>query len=157
MGAKKVCVDASLVLKLVLNEPDSGVAEALFACWQAEGKTFVVPAFCPAEVDSVLRRKTVVGRRGGRLTPEQAEAAFEAAQAIPLKTVAHPKLRRRAWELARELGLPVVYDSYYLAVAELNNCEFWTADEKLARAVRPKINYLHLLNEFLPPPEDQQG
>jgi len=155
MAVNKVCIDASLVLKLVLNEPDSGVAEALFAYWQAEGYTFIAPAFCPAEVDTVLRRKTVVGRQGERLAPEQAQAAFEAALAIPLKIITHPKLRRRAWELARELGLPVVYDSYYLAVAELNNCEFWTADEKLARAVRPKINYLRLLSEFVPPPEDQ--
>lgn len=155
MRANKVCVDASLVLKLVLNEPDSGVAEALFAHWQARGTTFVVPAFCPAEVDSVLHRKTVIARKGTGLTPEQAEMAFEAAQAIPLKIVTHPKLRRRAWELARELGLPVVYDSYYLAVAELNNCEFWTADEKLANTIRQKITYLHLLREFHPPPEDK--
>ncbi|WP_338834819.1 hypothetical protein [Neomoorella humiferrea] len=35
-----------------------------------------------------------------RLTPEQAEIAFEAVQAIPLKTISVPGQRRRAWELA---------------------------------------------------------
>ncbi|WP_256258024.1 helix-turn-helix domain-containing protein [Neomoorella thermoacetica] len=35
-----------------------------------------------------------------RLTPEQAEIAFEAVQAIPLKTISVPGQLRRAWELA---------------------------------------------------------
>jgi predicted nucleic acid-binding protein len=34
---KEVCVDACLVVKLVINEPDSALADALFAWWQEQG------------------------------------------------------------------------------------------------------------------------
>ena len=37
-------------------------------------------------------------------------------------------------EIASELGQGAVYDSHYLALAELLNCELWTADERFYRA-----------------------
>ncbi len=150
MAAGEVCVDASLVLKLVLNEPDSELAEALFAGWREEGVRMIAPVFCPVEVDSVIRRKSSTGDPARRLSPEQAELAFQAVQAVPLRVVEEPLQRRRAWELARLLEVPVVYDTHYLALAELRGCEFWTADEKLYRTAKEKLNYVRLLAEFEP-------
>lgn len=147
MAAGEVCVDASLVLKLVLREPDSELAEALFARWQADRVRLIAPAFCPVEVDSVIRRKSSTGDPARRLSPEQAELAFQAVQMVPLRVVEEPLQRRRAWELAKLLELPVVYDSHYLALAELRGCEFWTADEKLYRTAKEKLNYVRLLAE----------
>jgi predicted nucleic acid-binding protein len=147
VAAGEVCVDASLVLKLVLREPDSELAEALFARWQADRVRLIAPAFCPVEVDSVIRRKSSTGDPARRLSPEQAEPAFQAVQMVPLRVVEEPLQRRRAWELAKLLELPVVYDSHYLALAELRGCEFWTADEKLYRTAKEKLNYVRLLAE----------
>mgnify|MGYP000403924507 CR=1 FL=1 len=147
MAAGEVCVDASLVLKLVLREPDSELAEALFARWQADRVRLIAPVFCPVEVDSVIRRKSSTGDPARRLSPEQAELAFQAVQMVPLRVVEEPLQRHRAWELAKLLELPVVYDSHYLALAELRGCEFWTADEKLYRTAKEKLNYVRLLAE----------
>ncbi|KKM10891.1 hypothetical protein SY88_11400 [Clostridiales bacterium PH28_bin88] len=144
---KEVCVDACLILKLVLNETDSDLAEALFAKWQEEGVKLIAPVFYPVEVDSVIRKKASLASGADRITPEQADAAFEALQAIPVKTIHEPGQRKRAWELARDLGLPVVYDSHYLALAELRNCEFWTSDERMYNSVRAKISYIRLLKD----------
>ncbi|WXJ81770.1 hypothetical protein MHLNE_11220 [Moorella humiferrea] len=55
---KEVCVDACLVVKLVINEPDSALADALFAWWQEQGVQLIAPVFCPVEIDSVIRRRT---------------------------------------------------------------------------------------------------
>ncbi|AKX93012.1 hypothetical protein MTHERMOG20_22880 [Moorella thermoacetica] len=145
---KEVCVDACLVVKLVINEPDSALADALFAWWQEQGVQLIAPVFCPVEIDSVIRRRTVITTPEERLTPEQAEIAFEAVQAIPLKTISVPGQRRRGWELAKELKLPVVYDSHYLALAELRNCDFWTSDARLYNNVKGRLPYVHLLSEF---------
>jgi predicted nucleic acid-binding protein len=142
---KEVCVDACLMLKLVLNEEDSALAENLFAKWQEKGVKLIAPVFFHVEMDSVVQKKASLPGGTDRITPEQAEAAFEALQAIPVKTINEPGQRQRAWELARDLGLPVVYDSHYLALAELRGCEFWTSDARLYNAVNEKIPYIRLL------------
>jgi len=145
---KEVCVDACLVIKIVINEPDSTLADALFTWWQEQGVQLIAPVFCPVEIDSVIRRRTIIANPEERLTLAQAEAAFTAAQTIPLKTLSIPGQRQRGWELAKELNLPVVYDSHYLALAELRSCDFWTADERLYNSIRGRLPYVHLLSEF---------
>lgn len=147
IGVKEVCVDASLLLKLVLNEPESELAELLFSGWYKKGVRLIAPSFCPVEMDSVIRQKAVRPKGQGGLTAEQAELVFEAAQSIPLQIVAADSQRRRAWELAKKLRLPTVYDVHYLALAELRNCEFWTADTRLYNAAKEKLPYVHHLQE----------
>jgi predicted nucleic acid-binding protein len=142
---REVCVDASLLVKLVLNEPDSDLADALFSRWKDEGVFLIAPVFCPVEVDSVIRSRTATGAVAERLSLEQADLAFEAIQRVPVRTKTETGQRRRAWELAGDLGLPVVYDSHYLALAEIRGCAFWTADRRLYRKVSHRLSYVHLL------------
>ena len=58
--------------------------------------------------------------------------------------------RERAWEIASEFQFPTVYDATYLALAELSQCEFWTADEKLFMQVRNKLTYVQWLGNYSP-------
>ncbi len=62
-----------------------------------------------------------------------------------------PDLHRRAMELAQELGQGAAYDSHYLALAEILDCEMWTADERFYRSASPRATRLRLLNEFVAP------
>ena len=48
-----------------------------------------------------------------------------------------PGLHRRAMELAAQLRQDAAYDAYYLALAELLDCELWTADQRFYRAATP--------------------
>jgi len=41
------------------------------------------------------------------------------------------ELLEGAWEIGQLLELPVLYDCFYLALAQLLNAPLWTADEKL--------------------------
>ena len=50
-----------------------------------------------------------------------------------------PEIHQRAWDLAKQLTQPNVYDSYYLALAELLDCEFWTAEERLFNTVKERL------------------
>jgi predicted nucleic acid-binding protein len=44
-------------------------------------------------------------------------------------------LRRRAWEVADELGWPTTYDAEYVALTQLQADAFVTMNAKLARSV----------------------
>ena len=127
-----VCVDASLVLMLLLEEDGSERAEALWARWQAEGATLLGPPLLFAEVPSVLRGAVFFGR----LRQEEGEEAFETFCAMGIGVSRRADLHRLAWELAKQHRRPRVYDSFYQAAAQAEGCELWTGDRRLANAVR---------------------
>jgi predicted nucleic acid-binding protein len=125
-----VCLDTSVWIKaLTGEEPEalSAAAAALLASAFPD-RLVVAPAFLWTEVGSVLRRKL----RLGLLTVEEATAAWDAFQALPVAYRDGPAVRARAWELAAEYGLPTLYDAAFLACAEAEGpVDFWTADERL--------------------------
>lgn len=138
----EACVDAGLAIKVVVPEPDSEKADALFDRWAGDGTHLIAPPFFEVETDSILRQKMVLRKE---LTPEQAEAAFAQLQALPIRRVSVAGQRRRAWEIAAEFGLPTVYDATYLALAALRGCEFWTPDVQLFNQVKDRLAFIRLL------------
>ena len=140
-------MDASLAVKVVVTEPDSDKAEALFDEWADEGTLLLAPAFFAAETDSILRQKVTLRKE---LTPEQAEAAFARLQTLPIQQISVPEQRQRAWEIATDLGFATVYDATYLALAELHGCEFWTADERLFNQVKDRLLFVKWLGNYMP-------
>ena len=146
-SATEVCVDASLALKVVVTEPNSDKADALFDEWANAGQHLVAPAFFEVETDSILRQKVVLRRE---LTLEQAESAFAKFQALPIQQVSIPEQRQRAWQIATQCGFATVYDATYLALAEFRGCEFWTADERLYNQVKDKLAFVKWLGNYMP-------
>ena len=56
-----------------------------------------------------------------------------------------PTISLRAFDLAAHFNRPAAYDAHYLALAEMMESEFWTADESLYHAVQetfPNIRWL---------------
>jgi len=136
-------VDAGLVVKFVSPEADSAQVETLFARWKEKNIAMVVPAFAPAEMDSVLRQKVV----RGELPPDIADAAFQLARRLPITIDVETDCRARAWEIAKQFEFPTVYDAVYLALAEAHLCEFWTADQRLFERVKSALSYVKHLTE----------
>lgn len=139
----EVCVDAGLVIKLVTQEPDSDQVDALFEQWYSQHTRLIAPAFATMEIDSVLRQKV----HRGELTAEMAEISFIAACQVPVRTPVVQKLRQRTWEIAKQFQFPQVYDSAYLALADLRRCEFWTADRKLCERVKEKLGFVRHISD----------
>lgn len=125
--AKGLCLDASVLVKLYVFEPGSREARELVGRELAGEGNLVGPAFLPAEVLSIVRR--LVHR--GELLLEHADLIVSGFLSLPISEIGSPAVYRRAWEIAAELGLPVVYDTVYLAVAESQGATFWTADAGL--------------------------
>jgi len=115
------------------------------------GGRVVAPAFCWAEVGSVLRKKV----RAGEITVEESVEAWADFQAMPIDFLDESAVRDRAWSLAERFAQPTLYDAAYLAVTELPNGatrEFWTADQALFDAVRRgRPSYVHHLSELSAP------
>lgn len=122
-----VCVDASLALKWLTREPGSDEALAWLVA-HAEDE-LIAPAFFPIEVASVLKQKA----RRNEISIEECFEALRLLDKLKVRLTWDWALLERAFELAVVLDQPTVYDTAYLALAEREQCEFWTADVSFAR------------------------
>lgn len=134
----RVCVDASLAIKLVIRESLSEQALALWQNWIENDVECIAPPLFPFEVSSVIRNKYV--RK--QLTAEEAERAFNTFTKLNFIIITPEALLKEAWDMAKELGLPTLYDSAYLALAKLYTCEFWTADDVLIHSLQGRFPWV---------------
>ena len=135
-----VCIDAGVLIKLVVEEPGSDLVDRLWEEWIINSIPVLAPALVRYEVAGVLRDRA----RRGKLSEALARSALSAALNMEgLEVVNSVDMHLRAWELALRLGLRT-YDATYLALAEMRNCELWTADRRLYRSVRGKLDYVRL-------------
>jgi predicted nucleic acid-binding protein len=140
----KVCIDASLAIAWLSYEKYTVSANALRQDWLREGVELLGPPIFHAEVMSVLRQQVFFKK----ILPEDGEEAFSICLDIPIRIIGGPEVYSTAWRMAKELDLPVCYDTQYLAVAELEDCEFWTTDRKLVNLIQSKNNRVRWLGEY---------
>ena len=142
-----ICVDASLILKLLIDEEDSDKAKDLWQLWAAQTLEIVAPYHLAFEVISVLRQR----QSRGDLIATEAQIGFETFRTFNIQLL-HPNgILEHAWAFAQRFNRSTVYDSYYLAVGELLNCEVWTADRRLHLAVNGALPWVKLLRDYRPP------
>ncbi|MBE3588349.1 MAG: type II toxin-antitoxin system VapC family toxin [Thermoanaerobacteraceae bacterium] len=143
-----VCLDSSILVKLLTWEDGSEAAAELMESVVESGRTVILPAFAWAEVGSVLCKKA----RKKEITPEEAEEAWRMFHRLRvISYLDNEKVSGAAWEIAAKENLPTLYDAAYLAVAEVTAkdskeaCEFWTADERLVNTLGGRKKYVRLL------------
>jgi predicted nucleic acid-binding protein len=129
-----VCIDANIIIRTLVPGPHSERALAHLERWQQQTAQLTAPALLSFEVSSALRR--MVHRR--ELTPAHGERAFAQFLRLPIHLSSRKALSPLAWRLAVDLGLPRTYDTSYLALARLLQCELWTADQRFYNAVKGK-------------------
>jgi predicted nucleic acid-binding protein len=139
MGNSWVCVDACLVVRVVLGPADSPFA-LLWDEWAARGQSVAAPLLLRYEVTNALYRY----ERQGVLSPLAVQLAHAAALALPITLLGDALQHQRALQIARQLGLSATYDAHYLALAEQLGAELWTADRRLAEAVREGAPWVRL-------------
>ena len=143
---KAVVVDTSLVLKWVLNESDSNKALALLNQWGREEVTVRAPALLAYEAANSLYQQA----RSGRIS---LDAAKQGLRDVVLKGLkfdfsSNLALSIRAIELAHHFGLLATYDTHYLALAEREGCELWTADTRMWKVVKGELDWVHALADY---------
>ena len=143
-----VVVDASLALKWVILEEDSKAAEALLAEWTGIAMTLIAPALFMYEVTNIIYRK--VGRTALSLDEAKQMQEKLRQRGPTLEMPQDTALSLRAMDLAQRFRLPATYDAHYLALAEREGCDYWTADERLWNGVRQELSWVRWLGSYHP-------
>lgn len=139
-----VVVDASLAIKWVLKEPYAEEALALASEWAATETKPVAPCLLLVEATNVLHRRAALGH----ISPSQAGQLLTGFLNMGIEVRESPQIHLRAFELAQELQRPAVYDTHYLALADILGCDLWTADERFFNSVKERQPRVKWLGEF---------
>jgi predicted nucleic acid-binding protein len=148
----KICLDASVIIPILTSEALSHQADTLWQAWINEDVLIIVPPICPYEVCSVLRQKTQLRKD---LSPEQEQKALDLFLSLDIEICSPSNLLKTASDLAIQLGTPTIYDTTYLALAQLENCGFWTADHRFYNVVTSKFDFVKWLGDVQLPTEHQ--
>lgn len=145
-----VIVDANVAIKWVLREDDSHIARSLLSGWIEEQVVVLVPTLFTYEVTNILYRKA----HQGEISLDRAKLGITKILSTGLE-IAHSEgldssINIRAMELAERFNLPAAYDAHYLALAESEGYDLWTADTRMWRAVTGKLDWVRNISEYHP-------
>jgi predicted nucleic acid-binding protein len=143
MNSSVVCVDASLILRTLVPGPLSGAADAFLVTSRRDAVTLIAPALLQFEVTSALRRLTYLKR----ISAGDGDRAFEEFLKIDIRLSHRRDMFSLAWHLAKRFNRSRAYDATYVALAQLNECELWTADEKLFNAFGDELRWVRWIGE----------
>ncbi len=139
-----ICPDSSVAAKWSFVEEYSGEARALLRDALAQQEPLVAPPLLPSEVANVIRQRL----HQGQVQLDEARGLLAQFLAVPISLQAPETLYDRALVLADEHNLPAVYDAHYVALAELLGATFWTADQRLLRALGGRLPFVRWLADY---------
>jgi predicted nucleic acid-binding protein len=113
-------VDSGVVLHLAAEEIEVAAAHRLLA-----------PTLLRSQTLSALHEAV----QRGELSAEVARERLNRVAKMPIRLLGDAVLRRRAWEVADELGWASTYEAEYVALTQLQADAFVTLDAELARSV----------------------
>jgi predicted nucleic acid-binding protein len=116
----KFVVDAGVVLHLASEGAKVKSAHTLLA-----------PTLIRSQTLSLLHEAV----QRGELPADVARERLRYVGQVKIRLLGDAVLRRRAWDIAEQLGWASTYDAEYIALTQLQADAFVTMDAKLARSV----------------------
>ena len=138
-----VVVDASLAFKWIVSEPYSDAATTKLQEWVGSRTRVLAPGRMAFKVANALHKRVL----RAELDAEQAELLLVAILTSGPELDHGNEVHVSALQIARRFGRPTSYDAHYLALAELERCECWTADERLWTAVSRDLAWVRWIGE----------
>jgi predicted nucleic acid-binding protein len=139
-----ICVDASVAVKWVLEEPHSERAEALLVAATTERHAIIAPPLLPYEVTNILRKRML---RDG-LALADADRLLAAFLSLRLTYRQPRNLHRTALALADAYSFRATYDAHYLGLAQQHRCNLWTDDQRLLGALAGQLAFVRWIGDF---------
>lgn len=129
----KICVDASLVVKWLVEEEGREEALLLLDRWLKARVLLIAPSMLDYEIGTALRQKVVRGTiRTGDVFP-----ALDRYTRLGLQLFHLSNLALQCVTVSDTLQQSSIYDTGYLMIAKQQNCDFVTADAKFHKAAAP--------------------
>lgn len=146
MTGSLVVIDASVAVKAILPNPLQMHCLALV-------QTFVdlqpaAPAVWAYETTSAITKAV----HFGEITEKEAQQTLEKLETLGVHLfVADAEQNRAAFDYTMQLKRASAYDSYYLVLARILECDFWTADRRLYNALQDaRLGWVHWVEEIAP-------
>src|SRR5919198_1634199 len=102
-----------------------------------------VPAEHELLAPTLLRSQTLSALHeavhGGEMPPDVALDRLTRIRAMPIRLLGDAVLRRRAWDLAEQLGWAETYDAEYVALTQLQKSTLVSSDPKLVGKVKDLV------------------
>ncbi|HQY32097.1 MAG TPA: type II toxin-antitoxin system VapC family toxin, partial [Thermomicrobiales bacterium] len=114
---------------------------SLVTGWLTESIEVHTPSLLRFEVTSALWRI----ENTGQSPPQSAEQFLEIFGLLSIRYNDHGSDHASAVGFARRFKLSKAYDAHFLAVAERIGAPFWTADERLVKAVGNELPWVNLV------------
>ncbi len=131
-------VDCSVAFMWVVAEPLSPKAERLREDFRQGDHELLAPDLFPTEVANAL----VVAERKGRIAPGESILLFaDVATTMPTIHATFPGVVGRTQAIAQG-SVVSVYDALYVALAEREQCELVTADDKLVKNLQKSFPFI---------------
>ena len=144
--AKQLVVDANVIAKLYLqDEQYTDKANLLFSRFQEGSIRLLAPRLIIYEVPAAIKSSTFRMKTDDAISScKQAIASFES---LGLYIVDDTNAKNEAVRLAISYAC-TYYDALYLLLAEDLGCPFITADDKLWKQMRTKVDYVTQLASY---------
>jgi predicted nucleic acid-binding protein len=139
-----IVVDTSVAVKWLLPDEDFVDASAALLARELAGGAILAPPLLRSEVTNALRQRM----RRAELTRDEAVVILSRFLALPITVIEPDGLYRHALLLAVDHQLPAVYDAHFLALAQIQGCDFWTADQRLRRQVGGGLHFVRWIGEY---------
>ena len=134
--SRSYVVDASAILKLLIEEPGSAEARLFFSRLDSpEPPALYVPDLLYVECANIVWKYV----RRHHYAPRSAEAALTALAALSLQAVPTQRLFQEAFRLSVRHQISA-YDACYLALAQRLRCPLVTEDLDLTRKIPAHAN-----------------
>lgn len=108
------------------------------------GIELIAPPILVYEVESVLQLRFCRSLTSLEVIDEALSTFYD----INVRIVTYSNLVIYAREIARRFRQSRIYDSLYAALAQLLECEFWTADKAFYEAVNSELLFVKYLPEY---------
>ncbi|MFO7918376.1 MAG: type II toxin-antitoxin system VapC family toxin [Anaerolineae bacterium] len=142
--SERLVIDASFAFRLILPGPHQERYRALAAQWHREDYLLCTPTLWIYEITSAFCKVAAFGQIGR----DQGRQALALAQKLGVRLFPPDDTQTRlAFDWTMRLKRAAAYDSFYLALAETLQSEFWTADKGLSNAA--DVSWIHLVDESL--------
>ena len=139
----KYVLDSSIGFKTLVPEALTDKAELLLQDYKNAVHELLSPDVYPVEVIHALTR----AERQGRITPAEGGKLYVSFMTSLPKLRPYMSLLPRAYDISSNMRVGV-YDCLYVALAEREQCELATADDKLVKNLQPQFPFIRHLSTF---------